>query len=306
MSKMIVFPGQGAQVVGMGKDIFENTPEGKEIFDIADAALGFSLSKLCFEGPAEDLMLTKYTQPAILTVSYALWKILSRMYNIENIRYMAGHSLGEYSALCASGALDFKEAVVAVHNRGCFMQDAVEIGKGSMAAVIDVPREEIYKICDESGHIVSPANFNSSKQIVISGITEGVDYVVNKLKSEKKKAIKLKVSAPFHSELMKPAAERMHEVLEKMNIKNSYIPVISNVTAEPVFVADPIRNLLETQIFSPVKWEDSIIFAHKQGITEMIEVGPGDVLTKLAAQIAPGIKTITISSFEDIINFLSK
>lgn len=304
MNRMIVFPGQGSQIVGMGKDLYENSMLAREIFEMADEALGFSITKLCFEGPSEDLMLTKYTQPAILTVSYALWKELSAKYSIPNIKFMAGHSLGEYTALAASGAIDFKEAVVAVHKRGSYMQDAVEVGRGSMAAVIDVPRDQIYKICNESGHVVSPANFNSPKQIVISGMAEGVDWVVEKLKTEKKKAMKLKVSAPFHSELMMPAAERMQAVLKTMTYKPFNIPVIANVTARPMFAHEDIHQILERQICSPVNWEDSIDYAHKEGgVHELIEVGPGNVLAKLANQIIPEMKTKNISGWEDIINF---
>lgn len=303
MGRIIVFPGQGSQVVGMGKDLYENSESARNIFKAADEALGFSISKICFEGPNEDLMLTKYTQPAILTVSYALWRELSMRHNIENIKFMAGHSLGEYTALVAAGALDFKEAVVAVHNRGSFMQDAVEFGKGSMAAVIDVPRDIIYKMCDDSGHIVSPANFNSPKQVVISGISEGVDWVINKLKSENKKALKLKVSAPFHSELMKPATERMKAVLWNMVINEFRTPVIANVTARPVMTKDQVRGLLEDQICNTVNWEDSISYAHKNGVNELIEVGPGNVLTKLAGQIIPEMRIRNISNYQDIINF---
>ncbi len=304
MEKMIVFPGQGAQVVGMGKDLYEKSETARKIFDEADRALGFSISKMCFEGPKEDLVLTKYTQPAILTVSYALWKVFSEQHNVEGIGFMAGHSLGEYTALVASGSIDFKDAVLAVHKRGTYMQEAVEVGKGSMAAVINVSREEVYKICDDSGHLVSPANFNSPKQIVISGISEGVDFVVNKLKAEKKKAMKLKVSAPFHSELMKPAAERMKGILKSIPVKKLGYPVISNVTAEPMESHLAIPALLEDQIFSPVKWEDSIVFAHRQGVKEIIEFGPGNVLSKLAGQIVPDMATTSISSYEDIEKYI--
>ncbi len=303
MTRMVVFPGQGSQVVGMGKDLYEHSAEARAIFAAADEALGFSITKICFEGPAEDLMLTKYTQPAILTVSYALWKELSSRHQVPSIRFMAGHSLGEYTALVAAGVLDFKDAVVAVHKRGSFMQDAVEFGRGSMAAVIDVPRETVYKICDESGHVVSPANFNSPKQIVISGISEGVDWVIGKLKTENKKAMKLKVSAPFHSELMKPAEDRMREVLSGVAVTHFGTQVISNVTARPFSSIEDVRTLLTRQICSAVNWEDSIKFAHKQGIAEIIEVGPGNVLAKLTTQIIPEMKARNISTMEDILNF---
>ncbi len=303
MTRMIVFPGQGSQVVGMGKDLYEASSEAREIFAAADKALGLPLTKICFEGPAEELMLTKYTQPAILTVSYVLWRELTKRHTIDGIKYMAGHSLGEYTALVAAGAMEFTEAVRAVHLRGSFMQEAVEVGKGSMAAVIDVPRETIYKICNESGHLVSPANFNSPKQIVISGITEGVDYVVSKLKAENKKAMKLKVSAPFHSELMKPAEERMREVLWGMRVNTFRVPVIANVTARPYASVDEIRPLLTSQICGAVNWEDSIHFAHREGVTELIEVGPGNVLAKLANQIVPDMKTRNVATLADIENF---
>jgi len=287
----------------MGKDLYEASEEARAIFAAADEALGLPLTRICFEGPTEELMLTKYTQPAILTVSYALWKELTKRHTIENVRYMAGHSLGEYTALVASGAMDFTEAVRAVHLRGSFMQEAVEVGKGAMAAVIDVPRETIYKICNESGHLVGPANFNSPKQVVISGIAEGVDWVINKLKTENKKALKLKVSAPFHSELMKPAEEKMREVLWGMRVNTFGVPVISNVTARPYRSVDEIRSLLTAQICGTVNWEDSIRFAHREGITELIEVGPGNVLAKLANQIVPEMKTYNVATLADIEHF---
>jgi len=303
MSKMIVFPGQGSQFVGMGKELYENSSDARRIFEQADEALGFSITKLCFEGPKEELMLTKYTQPAILTVSYALWHELNMRKHIENILFMAGHSLGEYTALVASGVLDFQDAVKAVHKRGLFMQEAVEVGKGGMAAVINVPREKIYKICDESGHIVRPANFNSPKQVVISGIKEGVDYVVDRLKREKLRAMKLQVSAPFHSELMSPAQKRMENVLSTIRVNNFKHAIISNVTGRPVKTKEDVIDLLLKQITGAVKWEDSILFAHKEGVSEILEVGPGKVLTKLSTQIVKDIKTKTISSFDDILNF---
>jgi len=303
MTKIVVFPGQGSQVVGMGKELYAASEEARAIFATADEALGLPLTKICFEGPAEELMLTKYTQPAILTVSYALWKELSKRHALDGIRYMAGHSLGEYTALVASGAMDFTEAVRAVHLRGSFMQEAVEVGKGSMAAVIDVPRETVYKMCNESGHLVSPANFNSPKQIVISGIAEGVDWVVNKLKTENKKALKLKVSAPFHSELMKPAEERMRTILWGMRVNAFRVPVIANVTARPYASLDEVRTLLASQICGAVNWEDSIHFAHRDGVTELIEVGPGNVLAKLASQIVPEMRTRNVATLADIENF---
>ncbi len=300
MKRMIVFPGQGAQFKGMGKDLFDNSAAVRDIFRRADEALGFSLSDICFNGPEEKLTLTKYAQPAILTVSYAAWKAMEEKVNINNIEFMAGHSLGEYTALVASGALEFEEAVRTVFKRGEYMQNAVAEGKGSMAAVLNAPREKIYKVCDESGHLVSPANFNSPRQVVVSGLTEGVDFVVSSLKKDRIRAKKLKVSAPFHSKLMKPAAENMISVLNTMTVNKMKYPVISNVTAQPAARPDDIRDLLAEQITAAVRWDDSVVYARKKGIDEIVEIGPGKVLSGLARHIDREISTKNISSWEDI------
>jgi len=300
MGKVIVFPGQGSQFVGMGKELYEKSEVAREVFDIADKALGFPISKICFEGPADELILTQYTQPAILTVSYALWSEFTKKIDHDEIIYMAGHSLGEYTAHVVTGSLKFEEAVTLVHKRGKYMQEAVEPGKGAMAATRKVPADELIKLCDECEHIVAPANFNSPDQIVISGLNEGVDWVIAKLKEEKKKAIKLKVSAPFHSELMKSAADKIKMDLLMTSVNPYEIPVISNVTAEPIITRDMIRGLLESQICSPVRWTESMLFASEHGVDELIEVGPGKVLSKLMSQIDPEIETTNIATLEDI------
>ncbi|MCK5808171.1 ACP S-malonyltransferase [bacterium] len=300
MTKMILFPGQGSQSVGMGKDLYENSDIARAIFDEADEALGFKISKICFEGPEEELLLTKNTQPAILTVSYALWKIYADKNDLSDISFMAGHSLGEYTALVASGAISFRDAVVAVHKRGSFMQEAVPVGKGAMAALIDIPKERVLELCETSSHTVTPANFNSPRQIVISGDNDGVDEIVELLKSEKKRAMKLKVSAPFHSPLMKPAEERMRsEVLNSIAVSSFSTPVVANVSAKPYSVSTEVPELLGAQVTGTVKWDETILFARENGVTEAIEVGPGKVLTKLNKQIDKELLSSNISSLTD-------
>lgn len=302
MTKMILFPGQGSQSIGMGKDLYEESSVARAIFDEADETLGFKISSICFDGPEDMLKLTKNTQPAILTVSYALWTLYAERNDVSDISFMAGHSLGEYTALVASGALSFRDAVIAVHKRGGFMQDAVPVGRGAMAALIDIPKERVAELCEKSSYIVTPANFNSPRQIVISGENDGVDEIVAILKEEKKRAMKLNVSAPFHSPLMEPAKENMwNDVLSSLTVNPFATPVIANVTARPYTSSTEVTELLAAQITGTVKWDETITYAFENGVTSTVEVGPGKVLTKLNRQIQKEIESSNISSLTDIL-----
>lgn len=283
-----LFPGQGSQYVGMGKELVEKHSEARLIFEQADQSLGYSLSTLCFEGPEEELRLTYNTQPAILTMSVALYEIFKKEAPLP--AYVAGHSLGEYSALVAAGALAYTDAVITVHQRGRFMEEAVPAGQGSMAAVLGGQRESIEKICEEitlNGDAVQLANLNSPTQVVISGTRKGVEMASQRLKEEKvaKRVIPLQVSGPFHSDLMKPAASRLAHVLEKVTINPANIPVVTNVEARPVMEAEEIRDALIEQVFSPVLWEDSVRWMLEAGVDTFVEIGPGQVLSGLVKKI---------------------
>ncbi|HBX75777.1 MAG: ACP S-malonyltransferase [Acidaminococcaceae bacterium] len=283
-----VFPGQGSQKVGMCKDFYDNYACAKKVFDEADEALGFSITKLCFEGPEEELRLTKFTQPAILTCSVAALAVM-REHGLE-CEIAGGHSLGEYSALVAADVINLRDAVVAVNKRGQFMQEAVPVGEGAMAAVMGLTPDEIVTICqqveNECGEAVQAVNFNCPGQVVIAGATKAVDKATEALKAAgAKRAIPLPVSAPFHSTLMKPAADRLKEVLDRIEFRDAKFPVVANVTAEPVVKAEEIRALLVKQAASPVKWEMSMRNMIKDGFDTFVEVGPGKVLTGFTRKI---------------------
>jgi [acyl-carrier-protein] S-malonyltransferase len=273
-----IFPGQGSQFVGMGRDLAEG------LLDEANAVLGFDLKRLCFEGPEEELKKTEITQPAILTVSVAAYEHLKMRPDA-----VAGHSLGEYSALVAAGSLAFKDAVKVVYLRGKFMQEAVPIGAGAMSAVLGISRDKIVEICRQVGN-VQPANFNSPDQVVISGGAEAVQLAGQKLKEAgAKRVILLSVSAPFHSQLMEPAARKLAAELEMIEIQDASIPVMDNVTADYVTAGSKIRDLLIRQVTASVLWEDSVRKMIADGITNFIEVGPGRVLSGLIKKIDPGV-----------------
>ena len=293
-----IFPGQGSQYVGMGKELFENFSMAKQVFEEADDALCLSLSALCFNGPEEALKLTENTQPAVLTVSIAALKVLQLEKGMIP-HLTAGHSLGEYTALVASGALSFSEAVKIVRLRGKFMQEAVPVGEGAMAAVLGMEREQIEKICEEvsSGEVLTPANFNCPGQIVIAGHTKAVQRAMERVKQEGKKAILLPVSAPFHSPLMKPAGERLEKALEEIAVSDLKIPVVTNVEAEANSSKDRVRELLVTQVSSPVRWEESMGKMIEKGIEQVLEIGPGKVLSGLMKRIDHRIET---KNLEDI------
>jgi [acyl-carrier-protein] S-malonyltransferase len=293
-----IFPGQGSQYVGMGREFFENFSVAKQVFEEADDALRLSLSGLCFKGPEETLKLTENTQPAVLTTSVAALKVLQAEKG-SIPQFTAGHSLGEYTALVASGALAFSEAVKIVRLRGKFMQEAVPVGEGAMAAVLGMEREQIERICDEvsSGEVLTPANFNCPGQIVIAGHTKAVDRAIERVKQEGKKAMLLPVSAPFHSPLMKPAAERLEKALEEISVRDLKIPVVTNVEAEVNSSKDLIKGLLVAQVSSPVRWEESMERMIGNGIEQVLEIGPGKVLSGLMKRIDNRIET---KNLEDI------
>ena len=288
MKTAFVFPGQGAQAVGMGKDLAE------KYLDQANGILGLDLKKLCFEGPEEELKKTEITQPAILTVSVAAFESL-RGRDVPLPAAVAGHSLGEYSALVAASALSFSDAVKIVHLRGKFMQEAVPLGKGAMAAIIGADSDKIKAICNEIGE-VWPANFNSPGQVVISGKKESVDSAGQKLKEAgAKRVMPLAVSAPFHCPMMQPAADHLKAELDKIEIRDASIPLVANVTADFVSKGAEIRDLLIKQVTSPVLWEDSVKKMSGDGIGGFVEVGPGKVLSGLIKKIDRSAETKTYS-----------
>jgi [acyl-carrier-protein] S-malonyltransferase len=282
-----LFPGQGSQYPGMGKDLAENFPVARQVFEEADEALGFEISRLCFEGPAETLQLTENTQPAIVTVSVAALRALE-FAGIEKPSYVAGHSLGEYSALVAAGSISLADAVRTVRKRGQYMQEAVPAGEGAMAAVLGASLETIEQVCSEvrGEQVCAPANINSANQIVIAGNAEAVDRAVEKLKeSGAKRVVKLNVSAPFHCALMMPAQERLAQDLAGLRLDELRIPLISNVDAISITKASDARDSLIRQVSSPVRWLQSMNLLLEAGVRRFVEVGPGKVLTGLLRQI---------------------
>ena len=297
-----VFPGQGSQYVGMGKDLIENFAVAKQVFEEADAALDFPLSAMCCEGNEEDLQLTANTQPAILTASVAAYRAMHGE-GFPEPAFVAGHSLGEYSALVASGVIAFADAVRTVRKRGTYMQEAVPVGIGAMAAILGLDVETIEQGCLEAaeGQVCSPANINSPSQVVIAGNTEAVDRACEILKAKgAKRAIKLNVSAPFHCDLMMPAQERLAVDLKELNYGDVRFPVVHNVDAEPNTDSSRVGDALTRQVSSPVKWLQSIEKLRLLGVEKFVEVGPGKVLTGLLRQIdreAAGVNVEDAASF---------
>ncbi|KIL10863.1 MULTISPECIES: ACP S-malonyltransferase [Bacillus] len=297
-----LFPGQGSQKIGMGKDLFDQEAVSKAVFEEADNTLGFDLSSMIFEGDAEELTLTFNAQPALLTTSIAILK----KFEESGIKadYAAGHSLGEYTALVAAGALSFKDAVYAVRKRGELMNEAVPAGEGAMAAILGLDKaalEEVTKEVTESGNLVELANLNCPGQIVISGTAKGVELASEKAKEKgAKRAIALEVSGPFHSALMKPAAEKFTDVLSKLDIADAKTPVISNVTADIVTSRDEIETKLIEQLYSPVRFEESVERLIDLGVTTFIEIGPGKVLSGLVKKVNRRLTTISVSDQETI------
>ncbi len=294
----LLFPGQGSQVVGMGQDLCARSSLARQIFEEANAALGYDLAELCFNGPEEKLKLTANTQPAILTTSLAVLRVMQSEREIVP-QAVAGHSLGEYSALVASGGLRFADAVRLVHLRGKYMQEAVPVGVGAMAAVMGMTVPEIEALCKEAaqGEVVSPANFNSPGQIVIAGHRTAVNRAVEMIsKRQGKKAILLPVSAPFHCPLMKPAAERLGKELESTPVGDLLIPVLSNALADFYPGKEKIRELLIRQVDHPVRWEECVQKLLGTGVELVLEVGPGKVLTGLLRRIS---RDIPMANVED-------
>jgi [acyl-carrier-protein] S-malonyltransferase len=290
MSKLpttaFLFPGQGSQATGMGKELAALYPVARETFDEADEALGYKLSTLCFEGPDDKLKLTEVTQPAILTVSVAVYRVLASVGLTPS--FVAGHSLGEYSAHVAAGTIDFADAVRTVRSRGQYMQEAVPVGTGAMAAILMLGLPEIQAACDEAaqGEVVQPANINSPGQIVISGSKAAVERAAELCKQKgAKRAVMLPVSAPFHCALMQPAQDRLAADLKALHLHNPETPVMCNVDAKIVTVADVARDALVRQVTGAVRWVECIQGLIAAGAEQFIEVGPGKVLTGLMKQI---------------------
>jgi [acyl-carrier-protein] S-malonyltransferase len=281
-----LFPGQGSQTVGMGRELAAMYPVAQQTFDEADAALGYKLSQLCFEGPEEKLKLTEITQPAILTVSVVAWRVL-REKGIT-AQFAAGHSLGEYSAHVAAGTLAFADAVRTVRNRGRYMQEAVPVGEGAMAAVLGLSIDALQQICREAaqGDVVQPANINSPEQVVISGAKAAVERAAELAKQRgAKRAIMLPVSAPFHCALMQPAQDRLEADLWNTGFSNPEFPVVTNVDAELIDAGEEARDALIRQVTGAVQWEKSMRLLIARGVETFVEVGPGKVLCGLMRQI---------------------
>ena len=303
----LIFPGQGAQVVGMGSEFYKRFNLVKNIFKEADEVLNFSLTKMILEGPADQLQLTKNTQPAILTVSYSIFKIMKDEFNFNfnNFKYFAGHSLGEYSALVSSDSLKFDDALYLLHERGKAMQEAVPVGKGSMIAVLGTSINQLKDLIKKMGKkngICEIANDNADGQVIISGDKETVSLFQNLLKQNKIKSIPLKVSAPFHCSLMRPAADSMKEKINKTTFQKPKIEIIHNVTTKPENDTIKIKNLLIEQIYSSVRWRESMINMFDAGVLNYIEIGPGKALTGMVKRTLKNVNCFSINEITDIKN----
>jgi [acyl-carrier-protein] S-malonyltransferase len=303
-----VFPGQGSQYAGMGRDVAEKYPAARRVFDDIDAALGFSISTLCFEGPEDQLKLTENTQPAILAVSSALHAVLEER-GATRRDLVAGHSLGEYSAIVSVGGLTPAEAATIVRARGRFMQDAVPVGSGGMAALIGPTVEEARSICEEAaqGEVVAMANINAPGQIVIAGTKSGIERAIDIAKQRGvRRALPLPVSAPFHCELMKPAADRLEPILESAGFKDLWFSLVSNVDASPIGTPTAVRNALLRQVAAPVRWVESVQKMIGMGVKRIVEIGPGSVLTGLIKRIDPSVELHNVSDVPTLEAFLEK
>ena len=301
MKTAFIFPGQGAQTVGMGKDFYDNFDSAKKLFDEADDALGYSIKKICFDGTADDLKLTANTQPAILVVSVIVNEILKAEGVTAQIA--GGHSLGEYCALVAAGSLKFSDAVVLVHKRGQFMQEAVPVGEGAMAAILGLDDDTIIKICAQASDFgeVQAVNFNCPGQTVIAGKTAGVEAAVEKLKSVgAKKAVVLPVSAPFHSTLMAPAAKKLADELDKVELLDAAFPIAANFTGELETSAAEIKNNLVAQADNPVKWIACVEAMKNFGAEVFVECGPGKTLCGFNRRIDKKIRSLNVENLDSL------
>ena len=301
----LLFPGQGSQLVGMGSEFYNKFDNVKKIFNEADEKLNFKLSKIILEGPSDQLQLTKNTQPAILTVSYSIFNVLKEEFNFDlnTFKFYAGHSLGEYSALVCANSLKFQDALFLLNERGKAMQNAVPVGEGSMLAVLGSKINEIsilLKSLNLKSGVCEIANDNAEGQVIVSGNKESVYLFQNHLKEKKIKSIPLKVSAPFHCSLMKPAADVMSEKIRSTNFNKPDLDIICNVTAKSENNPDKIKKLLVDQIYSSVKWRESLIYMFNEGVSNFIEIGPGKVLSGMAKRTIKNSRCFSINSITDI------
>ena len=300
----ILFPGQGSQIPGMGAEFYNNFEIVKKIFKEADERLNLKISKIILEGPEDKLKLTQNTQPAILTVSYAIFTVLKEEYNFDfkSTKFFAGHSLGEYSALVCSGSLEFNDALFLLFERGKSMQEAVPIGKGSMIAILGSKIDELNNLIRESKikGVCEIANDNAEGQTIISGDIESINLFKETLKENKKKFIPLNVSAPFHCSLMSPAATKMKDKINSVNFKKPTFDVVCNVTSKPENNPEIIKKLLIDQICSTVRWRESIINMNNENINNFIEIGPGKVLSGMVKRTVKNINSFSINSINDI------
>ena len=307
----LLFPGQGSQSVGMGMEFYSKFELVKKIFKEADEKLNYPISKLILDGPADELQLTKNTQPAILTVSYSIFKVLKDEFNFDfsSFKYFAGHSLGEYSALVCAGSLNFNDALYLLRERGKAMQEAVPVGQGKMIAILGIKTDEIInilKLNEKESGICEIANDNAEGQVIISGSKEKVETLQSLLKEKKIKSIPLKVSAPFHCSLMKPAADNMKDKIDKTKFINPLYKVVNNVTANPETNIENIKSLLVKQIFSTVRWRESILNISSNGVKNFIELGPGKVLSGMVKRTIKEANCFSINSITDIKNLTNE
>ena len=307
----LLFPGQGSQIVGMGSEFYNKFKIVKEIFSQADQKLNYSLSKIILEGSEDELTLTQNTQPAILTVSYSIFKVLKNEFEFDfsSLKFFSGHSLGEYTALVCAKSLEFEDAVYLLHERGKAMQNAVPLGKGSMIAILGNKIDNVKNLIDTRKNkdgICEIANDNAEGQVIISGDKESINSFQTELKQKKIKFLPLKVSAPFHCSLMKPAADIMKDKIDKTNFKSSEYPIVNNVNALPETDPAKIKELLYKQIFSTVRWRETLINISKNGISNFIEIGPGKVLSGMVKRTLKNANSFSINSITDINNLINE